>query len=37
MRAFIQVIETKDLYTRGHSERVSQGVSMLGKHLTDKS
>lgn len=33
MRAFIQVIETKDLYTRGHSERVSKGVSMLGKHL----
>jgi HD-GYP domain-containing protein (c-di-GMP phosphodiesterase class II) len=33
MRAFIQVIETKDLYTRGHSERVSQGVAMLGKHL----
>ena len=33
MRAFIHVIETKDLYTRGHSERVSQGVSMLGKHL----
>lgn len=33
MRAFIQVIETKDLYTRGHSERVSTGVGMLGKHL----
>ncbi|MEV8375788.1 HD-GYP domain-containing protein [Kribbella sp. NPDC056861] len=33
MRAFIQVIETKDLYTRGHSERVSIGVGMLGKHL----
>lgn len=33
MRAFIQVIETKDLYTRGHSERVSQGVGMLGRHL----
>ncbi|MGH3465223.1 MAG: HD-GYP domain-containing protein [Kribbellaceae bacterium] len=33
MRAFIQVIETKDLYTRGHSERVSQGVSLLGKHI----
>jgi HD-GYP domain-containing protein (c-di-GMP phosphodiesterase class II) len=33
MRAFIQVIETKDLYTRGHSERVSEGVGMLGKHL----
>ncbi|WP_433007696.1 HD-GYP domain-containing protein [Kribbella sp. CA-294648] len=33
MRAFIQVIETKDLYTRGHSERVSAGVGMLGKHL----
>jgi hypothetical protein len=33
MRAFIQVIETKDLYTRGHSERVSQGVGMLGRQL----
>ncbi|MEU8224851.1 HD-GYP domain-containing protein [Kribbella sp. NPDC048915] len=33
MRAFIQVIETKDLYTRGHSERVSAGVGMLGRHL----
>jgi HD-GYP domain-containing protein (c-di-GMP phosphodiesterase class II) len=33
MRAFIQVIETKDLYTRGHSERVSEGVGMLGQHL----
>jgi hypothetical protein len=33
MRAFIQIIETKDLYTRGHSERVSEGVGMLGRHL----
>jgi hypothetical protein len=33
MRAFIQVIETKDLYTRGHSERVSEGVGMLGRHI----
>jgi hypothetical protein len=33
MRAFIQVIETKDLYTRGHSERVSEGVGMLGRFL----
>ncbi|MFK4089934.1 HD-GYP domain-containing protein [Kribbella sp. NPDC020789] len=33
MRAFIQVIETKDLYTRGHSERVSQGVGMVGRFL----
>jgi HD-GYP domain-containing protein (c-di-GMP phosphodiesterase class II) len=33
MRAFIQVIETKDLYTRGHSERVSEGVGLLGRHL----
>jgi hypothetical protein len=33
MRAFIEVIETKDLYTRGHSERVSQGVGMLGRQL----
>ncbi|WP_433160872.1 HD-GYP domain-containing protein [Kribbella sp. CA-247076] len=33
MRAFIQVIEAKDLYTRGHSERVSEGVGMLGRHL----
>lgn len=33
LRAFIQVIEAKDLYTRGHSERVSEGVGMLGRHL----
>ncbi|GAA1583128.1 HD-GYP domain-containing protein [Kribbella karoonensis] len=33
MRAFIHLIETKDLYTRGHSERVSAGVGMLGRHL----
>jgi hypothetical protein len=33
MRAFIQVIETKDLYTRGHSERVSEGVGRLGRYL----
>ena len=33
MRAFIQLIETKDLYTRGHSERVSEGVGMLGRQL----
>lgn len=33
MRAFIQVIETKDLYTRGHSERVSHGVGMVGRFL----
>jgi hypothetical protein len=33
MQAFIQVIEAKDFYTRGHSERVSQGVGMLGRHL----
>jgi HD-GYP domain-containing protein (c-di-GMP phosphodiesterase class II) len=33
MRAFIEIIETKDLYTRGHSERVSTGVGMLGRHL----
>ena len=33
MRAFIQVIETKDLYTRGHSERVSEGVGMVGRQL----
>lgn len=33
MRAFIQVIETKDLYTRGHSERVSEGVGLLGRQL----
>jgi HD domain len=33
LRAFVQVIETKDLYTRGHSERVSSGVGMLGRHI----
>jgi hypothetical protein len=33
LRAFIQLIEVKDLYTRGHSERVSEGVGLLGNHL----
>ncbi|WP_425832629.1 HD-GYP domain-containing protein [Kribbella sp. DT2] len=33
MRAFIHLIETKDPYTRGHSERVSKGVGMLGRFL----
>jgi hypothetical protein len=33
LRAFIQLIEVKDLYTRGHSERVSEGVGMLGRQL----
>ncbi len=34
LRAFIHVIETKDLYTRGHSERVSEGVGLLGRRLS---
>jgi hypothetical protein len=33
LRAFIQVIEAKDFYTRGHSERVSHGVGLVGRHL----
>lgn len=33
LRAFIQLIEVKDLYTRGHSERVSAGVGLLGRQL----
>lgn len=33
MRAFVEVIETKDPYTRGHCGRVSEGVGMLGRAL----
>jgi HD domain len=33
MRAFVEVIETKDPYTRGHCGRVSEGVGMLGREL----
>lgn len=33
MRAFVEVIETKDPYTRGHCGRVSEGVGLLGREL----
>ena len=31
MAALCQAVETKDLYTRGHSERVSRGAAMLAR------
>ena len=31
MRALIQAVETKDYYTRGHSERVSRASVMIGR------
>ncbi len=31
MAALCQAVETKDFYTRGHSERVSQGAAMLAR------
>jgi HD domain len=33
LRSLAQAIETKDLYTRGHGERVSRGARMLGSEL----
>ncbi|MBM7790674.1 HD-GYP domain-containing protein [Tenggerimyces flavus] len=33
LRSLAQAIETKDLYTRGHGERVSRGARMLGTEL----
>ena len=31
IRSFIQAVETKDAYTRGHSERVAKGSLMIGR------
>ncbi len=33
MAALCQAVETKDFYTRGHSERVSQGSTMLAREI----
>lgn len=33
MAALCQAVETKDLYTRGHSERVSKGAAMLASEI----
>ncbi|HEV2377383.1 MAG TPA: HD-GYP domain-containing protein [Streptosporangiaceae bacterium] len=33
MAALCQAVETKDLYTRGHSERVSRGAVMIGQEI----
>jgi hypothetical protein len=33
MRALIQAVETKDVYTRGHSERVAAGATLIGRRL----
>ena len=33
MAALCQAVETKDLYTRGHRERVSRGAVMIGREI----
>jgi HD-GYP domain-containing protein (c-di-GMP phosphodiesterase class II) len=33
MAALCQAVETNDLYTRGHSERVSRGAVMIGREI----
>jgi HD superfamily phosphohydrolase YqeK len=33
MAALCKAVETKDFYTRGHSERVSKGATMLGREI----
>jgi HD-GYP domain-containing protein (c-di-GMP phosphodiesterase class II) len=33
MAALCQVVKTKDLCTRGHSERVSRGAVMIGREI----
>ncbi len=33
LRALCQAVETKDFYTRGHSERVSRGAGMIARQI----
>ncbi len=33
MAALCQAVETNDLYTRGHSERVSRGAVLIGREI----
>jgi putative nucleotidyltransferase with HDIG domain len=33
LRALCQAVETKDFYTRGHSERVSRGAGMIAREI----
>jgi len=33
MAALCPAVETKDLHTRGHSERVSRGAVMIGREI----
>jgi hypothetical protein len=33
LAALCQAVETKDFYTRGHSERVSRGAGMIGRQI----
>lgn len=33
VRALVQAVETKDLYTRGHSERVANAAELMGRQL----
>ncbi len=37
LRALCQAVETKDFYTRGHSERVSHGAGMIARQIGMRS
>ncbi|MGN6678694.1 MAG: HD-GYP domain-containing protein [Streptosporangiaceae bacterium] len=37
LRALCQAVETKDFYTRGHSERVSRGAGMIARQIGMRS